>query len=154
VWLCDTSGKVLHRFEAVSNISRLQFLPTGQRALGSSEVFGSPVYFFDLEGHKVAQRQEHRYQAVCLDVSADGCWAVSGGRCRFEADRNYYFRTETSEGGELVLWDLASNQPAVKLNPAVDSINAVGISPDGRWVAAAEGGDAEGRVIVFKVTGR
>ena len=52
------------------------------------------------------------------------------------------------------MWDLTTGKPLAKVNPFRDSVMGVGISADGRWLAAAESGDVTGQVIVFRVTER
>jgi WD40 repeat protein len=146
--LCERSGNVLHRYPAKNHVSRLLFLADGKRALACGTTFGSPLYFLNLMTGKMIERSEHRWEASSLDVSGDGQWAVTGGRSRFEADRNHYLRTKTSEGGEVVLWHLATDAPVVKINPFVDSVEGVGISVNGRWVAAVESG---GQIAVYEV---
>ncbi len=153
VLLCDRDGQALHRYRTASHVARLRFLPDGKRALACGTTFGSPLYFLDLVAGKITEHRDHRFGTASLEVSADGKWAVTGGQCRFAAERNYSLRTHKSEGGEVILWDLTANQPVSKLNPFVDSVKGVGISRDGRWLAAAETGDESGQVVVFKVTG-
>ena len=152
--LCNDAGQVLQRFKTKSNVARIRFLPDGVHALAVDSTFGSPVYFLELKTGKVKEVKEHRYGTESLEVSYDGKWAISGGRCRMAAERNYYWRTKKEEGGEVVLWDLAKQQPVVKLNPFVDSVEGVAISADGRFVAAAETGDTDGQIVVYEVKGK
>jgi hypothetical protein len=152
VLLCDRSGEVLHRYRVDSHVSRLLFVAGGKRALACGPVFGSSLLLLDLAGGRFSERKEHRFQMVSLAISADGKWAVTGGQCRFAAERDYLERTKTSEGGEVILWDLSTDRPVVKLNPFVDSVKAVGITADGGHIAAFETGDLEGQLVVFKVT--
>lgn len=153
VILCDDLGNVLQRYAIDYSVSQFLDLPQTEWALGYDDALGSTVCFFNLQNGQLVERNDHRWQATALDVSADGKWAVSGGRSRFAADRNYYFRTDKREGGELILWDVAAQTPVFKINPCFDSIGAVAISPDGRWVVAAENGDSEGQIIVFERKG-
>jgi hypothetical protein len=150
VILCDERGKVLHRYAIDDSVSHFLDLPQKEWAIGCDNVLGSAVCFFNLENGRLVERNDHRWEATALDVSADGKWAVTGGRSRFSADSNYYFRTDKNEGGEVILWDVASQMPVFKTNPCLDSVGAVAISADGKRIAAAENGDSEGQIIIFE----
>ena len=149
--LTDENCQVKHRFTTANHVSRIKFLPDGKQAIASGD--DKPIYFLDLTTGKLAERLEHRYAAASLDISADGKWAVSGGRCRMAAERNYSRRTKKAEGGDLILWDLTTREPVVKLNPAFDSLEGVALSADGKFVATAETGDTEGVLVVYEVRG-
>jgi WD40 repeat protein len=151
VILCDDSGQVLRRYSTKGNVSRLLFLSSTRWALACGDVFGSPLYFLNLEDGTVVMENEHRWDTVSLDISPDDKWAVTGGRSRFAADRNYYLRTSNDEGGEVILWDVAAKKAVAKVHPCVDTVSAVTVSADGSRVAVAEEGDTTGQIIIFEI---
>lgn len=150
--MCDEMGKLLNRWETEAAPSRIRILPDGKSAIAAGIIFGSPIYSIDLVAGKMTERKEHRYGASSLDISRDGKWCVSGGQCRFAADKNYDLREDKQEGGAVILWNTAKMEPAVKIHPAVDCIEGVALSADGRWLAAAETGDAEGQIMIYQVS--
>jgi WD40 repeat protein len=149
--LTDENCAVKQRFTTANNLSRIKFLPNGKQAIAAGVHTGTPIYFLDLTTGKVIERKEHRYGTASLEISADGKWAVSGGQCRMAAERNYYSRTKSAEGGDLILWDLTAREPVARLNPAFDSLSGVALSADGKFLATAETGDTDGVLVVYQV---
>lgn len=149
--MCDDKGKILHRWETEAAPVRIRILPDGKSAIAAGTIFGSPIYSIDLVNGKLTERKDHRYGTASLDTSSDGKWCVTGGQCRFAADKNYDLREDKKEGGAVILWNTARLEPVVKIQPAVDCIKGVALSADGGWLAAAESGDQQAQIMVYRV---
>lgn len=95
-------------------ISGIAFLPDGKRAVTSG---GNTLTYWDLEtGQAIRTFRGHENRAVCLALSPDGTYALSGGwDCK------------------LRLWEIATGREVRTFQGHEGHIYSVAVSPDGRW---------------------
>jgi hypothetical protein len=148
--LVSDEGKQLHHF-ALDGTFDFRFTPDGKSAFAWKSILGGKLHFLDLIKKTESSQQAHKYKTKSFAFTPDGRWGVTGGMCRLEADRNYYFRSKQAEGGEVILWDLPAQKPVAKINACFDTVGAVHISADGKRIIAVEHGDDKGNVIVINV---
>jgi WD40 repeat protein len=76
----------------------------------------------------------HSAPVTALAFSPNGLWLASASGNRL------YTETYASSGGETILWNMAAVDPSkhyYKLQAGSGRVNALAISPDGRWLALA-----------------
>jgi WD40 repeat protein len=114
------SGKLLPTFGEGSKVTRMAVSPDGRRLPAATADWGITVW--DLDRGICTNSEEPMeilgYEISALAISPDGRLGASG----------------SNDDGPLILWDLSSLRPMIKLE---EHVNALAFSADGRHVLRA-----------------
>lgn len=149
IYLCETADGTIRRrfFAEYSGYTTLLFARDGQFAL-AGKGWGGPVRVLDLQTGDIRSCNDHRWGAACLDLTPDGSLAVSGGRSPSDAGYFVINGQDPDYGREIIVWDPRTCSQIATSYVLKDTVTAVAISPDGRYVAAA---DSSGQVVLFQL---
>lgn len=138
------TGREIRKLEGHTDaVTAVAFLPDGRQAVSASH--DGTLRLWNLRtGRMIRPLDGHRGQVYGVAVTPDGRTAVSGGGGWDE---------ETYTGfGELKVWDLANGRERLAVPVGTESVSAVAISPDGRFVVA---GGYGGQLKLWEIaTGR
>jgi WD40 repeat protein len=121
-------------------ITSLRFLPDGKRLISASD-FDRPMLWEVERPEKLMTLPSAREGVCSMTLSADQRWLVVGtGDPYKEAERS----------GEVLVFDLASQQPVLPPLVHPQAVNSVSLTRDGKLLAT---GCADGHVRLFTLPG-
>ena len=117
-------------------ISHLRFLPDGKRLISASD-FDRPMLWDIKRPERLVTLRSVREGVCSMTLSADQRWLVVGSGDHYE---------EAERPGEVLVFDLTSQQPVLPPLVHPQAVTSVSLTPDGKLLAT---GCADGHVRLF-----
>jgi WD40 repeat protein len=125
---------------SLGEIIILRFLPDGKRLISTSDLDAPKLWDLD-RPEKLVTLGGFREGVCAMTVSADHRWLVVG------SGDHYY---EAERPGEVIVFDLATQQPVSPPLVHPQAVNSVSLTEDGKLLAT---GCADGHVRLFTLPG-
>ncbi len=133
IWNIENGEEVRKLIGHEEPVNALTITPDGKYIVSASE--DKTVRIWNLEnGEEVRKLLGHDESVNALAVTPDGSYIVSG-----EGERGEHWPSRKSGSQDIKLWNLENGEEVRKLLGHDESVNALAVTPDGKYIVSASG---------------